>query len=148
MPNPARLELSKTLADMLSKFGQVSSTTAPAAAPRPRAPRANLPRRMLAARPAPAPPTVPTPGASPRVERPTLELVNAHWHPRGKMMTSRQVAAECFDGTVKERWVRKTLSVGFRTGHRTVRYRHLDVLDWIEAHYAYASHDPHARRTA
>jgi predicted DNA-binding transcriptional regulator AlpA len=52
--------------------------------------------------------------------------------PRGRLMDARSVAAELFDGTVTEKWVREHVPGRIKLSHRTIRWYRDDVLRWID----------------
>jgi predicted DNA-binding transcriptional regulator AlpA len=53
---------------------------------------------------------------------------------RGRLLTAKQVADECFARTVSAAWVRRTVGNKLTLGHSTVRWFEQDVWDWIDAH--------------
>lgn len=56
-------------------------------------------------------------------------------HPRGRLMTARQIALEIFCDPKRERWVRQTVApeTRYTFGHSTVMWRELDVVEWVES---------------
>ncbi len=67
---------------------------------------------------------------------------------RGRMLSAKQVAADVFNGTVSESWVRRNLPGKIRLGHSTVVWWELDVRHWLEARsVAHSSCPPDAKGT-